>query len=125
LNQRVVGHELDLGLTEGLVEEEELEAEVFHRDELVLIAAPGHRLAGQNSSLMWRSKSTRRASLWLSPIGFLCRFGRKRPETPGIPAVLAQIPCRKPRAIWEMWAEVSRGMDKWLWFVEAHLQAER
>jgi hypothetical protein len=21
--------------------------------------------------------------------------------------------------------EVSRGLDKWLWFVEAHLQAER
>jgi DNA-binding transcriptional LysR family regulator len=34
-------------LTEGLVEDEEFEAEVFHQDELVLIAAPGHRLAGQ------------------------------------------------------------------------------
>src|SRR5262249_55588525 len=27
--------------------------------------------------LIWRSKATRRGSLWLSPIGFLCRFGRK------------------------------------------------
>src|SRR6516225_6481780 len=47
VHRRLTGHELDLGLTEGLVEEAELEAEVFHRDELVLIAAPGHRLAGQ------------------------------------------------------------------------------
>jgi DNA-binding transcriptional LysR family regulator len=47
VHRQVVGHELDLGLTEGLVEEEELAAEVFHRDELVMIAAPGHRLAGQ------------------------------------------------------------------------------
>ena len=47
VHRRLAGHELDLGLTEGLVEEAELEAEVFHRDELVLIAAPGHRLAGQ------------------------------------------------------------------------------
>jgi DNA-binding transcriptional LysR family regulator len=48
VHRRLAGHELDLGLTEGLVEEEELEAEAFHRDELVLIAAPGHRLAGQD-----------------------------------------------------------------------------
>src|SRR5262249_20642844 len=47
VHRRLAGQELDLGLTEGLVEEEELDAEVFHRDELVLIAAPGHRLAGQ------------------------------------------------------------------------------
>jgi DNA-binding transcriptional LysR family regulator len=47
VHRRLAGHELDLGLTEGLVEEEELDAEVFHRDELVMIAAPGHRLAGQ------------------------------------------------------------------------------
>src|SRR5215813_13205183 len=43
---RLVGHELDVGLTEGFVQEEELDAEVFHLDELVVIAAPGHRLAG-------------------------------------------------------------------------------
>ena len=34
-------------MTEGLVEEEELAAEVFHQDELVMIAAPGHQLAGR------------------------------------------------------------------------------
>ena len=47
VHRRLAGHELDLGLTEGLVENEELAAEVFHQDELVMIAAPGHRLAGQ------------------------------------------------------------------------------
>ena len=45
IHRRLVGHELDIGLTEGLVEEEELDAEVFYQDELVMIAAPGHRLA--------------------------------------------------------------------------------
>jgi DNA-binding transcriptional LysR family regulator len=47
IHRRLAGHELDLGLTEGLIEEEGLDAEVFHRDELVIIAAPGHQLAGQ------------------------------------------------------------------------------
>jgi DNA-binding transcriptional LysR family regulator len=47
VHRRLVEHEVDLGLTEGLIEEEELEGKVFHQDELVLIAAPGHRLAGQ------------------------------------------------------------------------------
>jgi DNA-binding transcriptional LysR family regulator len=47
VHRRLAGHELDVGLTEGLVEEQELDAEVFHQDELVVIAAPGHRLAGQ------------------------------------------------------------------------------
>jgi DNA-binding transcriptional LysR family regulator len=47
VHRGLVGRELDLGLTEGLVEEEELAAEVFHRDELVVIAAPGHPLAGE------------------------------------------------------------------------------
>jgi DNA-binding transcriptional LysR family regulator len=47
VHRRLAGHELDIGLTEGLVEEEELAAEVFYKDELVVIAAPGHRLAGQ------------------------------------------------------------------------------
>ena len=47
VHRRLAELELDAGLTEGLVEEEELEAEVFHEDELVIIAAPGHRLAGQ------------------------------------------------------------------------------
>ena len=35
VHRRLAGHELDLGLTEGLIEEEELDAEVFHQDELV------------------------------------------------------------------------------------------
>jgi DNA-binding transcriptional LysR family regulator len=47
VHRRLAGHELDLGLTEGFVEEEELQAEVFHRDELVVIAAAGHPLAGK------------------------------------------------------------------------------
>jgi DNA-binding transcriptional LysR family regulator len=42
---RLAGHELDIGLTEGFVEREDLEAEVFYRDELVVIAALGHPLA--------------------------------------------------------------------------------
>ena len=25
----------------------------------------------------------------------------------------------------DIFTEISRGIDKWLWFVEAHLQAER
>jgi DNA-binding transcriptional LysR family regulator len=47
VHRRLAGRELDVGLTEGFVEEEGLDAEIFHRDELVVIAAPGHRLAGQ------------------------------------------------------------------------------
>jgi DNA-binding transcriptional LysR family regulator len=47
VHRRLAANELDLGLTEGVVEEEELEAEVFAQDELVVIAAPGHRLAGE------------------------------------------------------------------------------
>jgi DNA-binding transcriptional LysR family regulator len=47
VHRRLIGHELDIGLTEGLVDEPELDAEVFHRDELVVIASPSHRLAGK------------------------------------------------------------------------------
>jgi DNA-binding transcriptional LysR family regulator len=47
VHRRLAGHELDVGLTEGFVEEEELDAEVFSLDELVVIAAPGHPLAGK------------------------------------------------------------------------------
>jgi DNA-binding transcriptional LysR family regulator len=36
---------LDIGFTEGFLHSESLEAQVFHEDELVPIAAPGHRLA--------------------------------------------------------------------------------
>jgi DNA-binding transcriptional LysR family regulator len=45
VHHRLVGHELDLGLTEGFVEHEELESEIFYQDELVVIASPHHRLA--------------------------------------------------------------------------------
>src|SRR5262249_42852148 len=38
-----------------------------------------------NSSLIWRSKSMRRGSFWLSPIGFLGHFGRQSSETLGFP----------------------------------------
>jgi DNA-binding transcriptional LysR family regulator len=48
VHRRLAAFELDVGLTEGPVEDEELVAEVFHRDELVIIAAPAHRLAGQS-----------------------------------------------------------------------------
>ena len=47
VHRRLAGLQLDVGLTEGFVEEAELEAEVFHRDELVVIAAPRHPLARQ------------------------------------------------------------------------------
>jgi DNA-binding transcriptional LysR family regulator len=47
VHRRLARLELDVGLTEGFIEEEELDGEVFHQDELVLIAAPGHRLVGQ------------------------------------------------------------------------------
>jgi DNA-binding transcriptional LysR family regulator len=45
VHRRLAGHEVDIGLTEGVMEEEDLEAEIFYRDELVMIAARGHRLA--------------------------------------------------------------------------------
>jgi DNA-binding transcriptional LysR family regulator len=47
IHRRLAGHELDLGLTEGFVDEETLDADVFHQDELVVIASPGHHLAGK------------------------------------------------------------------------------
>src|SRR5215468_8257469 len=46
VHRRLARHELGVGLTEGFVEGEGLDAEVFHQDELVVIAARGHRLAG-------------------------------------------------------------------------------
>jgi DNA-binding transcriptional LysR family regulator len=48
VHRRLAARELDVALTEGFVEEEELDAEVFHRDELVVIASPSHRLAGRS-----------------------------------------------------------------------------
>jgi DNA-binding transcriptional LysR family regulator len=47
VHRRLARLELDVGLTEGFVEEEDLDAEIFHRDELVVIAPPSHRLAGK------------------------------------------------------------------------------
>ena len=47
VHRRLAGLQLDVGLTEGFVEEAEFEGEVFHRDELVVIAAPRHPLARQ------------------------------------------------------------------------------
>ena len=47
VHRRLARLELDIGLTEGFVEEDELDAEVFHRDELVVIAARTHRLVGE------------------------------------------------------------------------------
>jgi DNA-binding transcriptional LysR family regulator len=47
VHHRLAGLELDVGLTEGFVENEDLVAEVFHRDELVVIAPPDHRLAAK------------------------------------------------------------------------------
>jgi DNA-binding transcriptional LysR family regulator len=46
VHRRLHALELDIGLTEGFVEDEDLEAEIFHRDELVVIAAADHPLAG-------------------------------------------------------------------------------
>jgi DNA-binding transcriptional LysR family regulator len=45
VHRRLAWNELDVGLTEGFVEQEELDAEVFQRDELVVIASPDHPLA--------------------------------------------------------------------------------
>ena len=39
VHRRLARHELDVGLTEGFVEGNELDAEVFHEDELVVIAS--------------------------------------------------------------------------------------
>ncbi len=38
---------IEIGLTEGVIEVENLESEVFHQDELVAIAPPGHPLLGK------------------------------------------------------------------------------
>lgn len=46
----VLEGQLDLGLSEGRVTSEQLHAEVFARDEMVLIVAPNHPLASQAES---------------------------------------------------------------------------
>ncbi len=43
IQQRLLANSLDLGFTEGFVDNPELEAQVFAVDELVVIAEPGHR----------------------------------------------------------------------------------
>jgi DNA-binding transcriptional LysR family regulator len=47
VHRRLAGHDLDVALSEGLVERDDLVAEVFARDELVVIASPRHPLAGK------------------------------------------------------------------------------
>jgi DNA-binding transcriptional LysR family regulator len=47
IHRRLAAHELDVGLTEGFVEDEGLEAVVVCCDELVVIASAAHRLAGK------------------------------------------------------------------------------
>lgn len=42
IEQRLIASDLDIGFTEGIVGSELLDYRVFDRDELVLIAAPGH-----------------------------------------------------------------------------------
>src|SRR5581483_9893903 len=42
IQHQLVEGRLDLGLTEGLVEDDRLAAEVFREDDLVAIAPPGH-----------------------------------------------------------------------------------
>ena len=49
IRRRLVEGAIDVGLTEGVVEDDELESAVFLRDELVAIAPPGHALAKRRS----------------------------------------------------------------------------
>jgi hypothetical protein len=54
IRRRLARHELAVGLTEGLVEEAEPDAEVFLQDELVVIAWPSDRLAEKSlSCTLW------------------------------------------------------------------------
>lgn len=45
IEQRLIASDLDIGFTEGIVGSDLLDYRVFDRDELVLIAAPGHPIA--------------------------------------------------------------------------------
>ena len=49
IQHKLLDNALDLGLTEGFVESDELEAEVFANDLLVVITAPDHPLAGKRN----------------------------------------------------------------------------
>jgi len=46
IQHKLLENSLDLGLTEGFVENDELRADIFATDRLVVIAAPDHHLAG-------------------------------------------------------------------------------
>lgn len=48
IQQRLLANSLDLGFTEGFVDADELEAEVFATDDLVVIASTAHPLAGRD-----------------------------------------------------------------------------
>ncbi|MCC2656612.1 MAG: LysR family transcriptional regulator [Panacagrimonas sp.] len=48
IEQRLIASDLDIGFTEGIVGSELLDYRVFDRDELVLIAAPGHPITRTN-----------------------------------------------------------------------------
>ena len=48
VHERLISGQLDLALTEGLVESELLASVTFAEDELLAIAPPGHRLLSQN-----------------------------------------------------------------------------
>jgi DNA-binding transcriptional LysR family regulator len=47
----LVEEEVEIILTEGVIENDDLESKVFHQDELVAIAPPGHALARKKASL--------------------------------------------------------------------------
>ncbi len=49
IQQKVQENSLDVGLTEGFVENADLEAEVFSKDELVAVVPPGHPLLWENA----------------------------------------------------------------------------
>lgn len=44
IEQLLLAGDIELGLTEGTGEDKRLDSEVFHRDELVVVAPPGHPL---------------------------------------------------------------------------------
>jgi len=43
---------IEVGMTEGIIEEQDLDSRVFHQDELVAIAPPGHRLLGRKQVML-------------------------------------------------------------------------
>ena len=49
IQQKLLENGLDVALTEGFVEDRELEAEVFQHDELVAVVPPGHALLSETT----------------------------------------------------------------------------